>query len=704
MSRHRSVRNRQYSYDYDDDYYDEEEDLASSYDENAHRLQLQREREELERRRGEEQRRREEGEARGRAEEELVASVTSMGFARAAVERALADTHARLSKPGSFGDAGDPAFQERLLERLTDGAGGEADGAGGAAGGASRGASGLSVLVASGPAGPAALPFSSSPPRKGGWADPPRGGPAAAAGTPPKRSSVVDLFSPAAPPPAQARPAQALPAPPPSKRSSLPAKGSHVLFGASALDAADDAASSGLSRLSLIVLGHVDHGKSTLAGRLLYARKKVDERTLRKHEQSCAAIGKASFQFAWVMDTAEGERERGVTMEVGTAQVDTERHKLTLLDAPGHQDFVPQVIAGLSCADAAVLVVSAKTLTDSNQGEFERGFIRDGQTTEHVLLGKGLGINQIVVAVNKMDQAMEGERGFSRARFEEICRTMTPYLAKKGFNVAKKVQFIPVSGLTGENVETVSPGCPLSSWYSGPTLLQAIDALTPTPKDREKSMRAIVTDAYAERSGVAARVRVVRGELRIGETVAIMPMGDVATVGRIVVPSTGAIGTSSDAKRLVVLPGDAAELYLPNVDVARVARGFVLTHSREDLRISVRRRFTAKIIVLDNIGTPIIKGSELVMHMTAMECPVVLYKLVKTFKGKEVLAERPRILTSGSTAEVKVVTKRGLCVETFKEARALGRFVLRRGTQTVAMGVIDTLLADDGKAEAANAA
>jgi len=258
----------------------------------------------------------------------------------------------------------------------------------------------------------------------------------------------------------------------------------HIQHAPSPLDLPDDSVTSHKTRLTCIVLGHVDHGKSTLTGRLLYSLKYVDERTLKKYEKECGEVGKASFQFAWVCDTSEGERERGVTMEVGTKHCETVAHKLTVLDAPGHKDFVPQVIAGLSNADVAILVVSAKTFTDSDSGEFERGFIRNGQTTEHCLLGKGLGINQIVVAINKMDQASDTKTGkpFSQAKYDEIVARMTPYLAKKGFNVAKKVKFVPCSGLTGENVAKVSDDCPLKNWYKGPTLLEAIDAFGPTPK------------------------------------------------------------------------------------------------------------------------------------------------------------------------------------------------------------------------------
>jgi len=209
----------------------------------------------------------------------------------------------------------------------------------------------------------------------------------------------------------------------------------------------------------------------------------------------------------------------------------------------------------------------------------------------------------------------------------------------------------------------------------------------------DKPLRGIVADTYPERAGVCAHVRIVRGELRVGETVALMPVGEIATVNRISIPSINVINAISDAKRVVAVPGDYVEVYLPGVDAARIARGFVMCHSRDELRVTVSRKFRAKIIVMDDIGTPIIKGTELCMHMQAMECPVVLFKLLQTFKGKgEVDQIKPRLLGSGCTAEVKIVTKRGLCLEPFKECRGLGRFVLRRGAQTVAMGVIEELL------------
>jgi elongation factor 1 alpha-like protein len=220
----------------------------------------------------------------------------------------------------------------------------------------------------------------------------------------------------------------------------------------------------------MVVLGHVDAGKSTLMGQVLLQLDYVQKRTIAKYQKQAAELGKASFALAWVMDEDESERERGVTMELATKFISTPRHDLVILDAPGHADFIPSMITGAASADVGILVVAA------TRGEFEAGFhVGGGQTREHVVLARGLGVSQLIVAVNKLD-AVE----WNRDRFLEIKSSLLPFLTSNGF-AQKRIRFIPISGLTGENVKTRSSEL-LANWYNGPTLLDAIDSFVPAQR------------------------------------------------------------------------------------------------------------------------------------------------------------------------------------------------------------------------------
>eukprot|EP00611_Tribonema_gayanum_P020562 TRINITY_DN3768_c0_g2_i3.p1 TRINITY_DN3768_c0_g2~~TRINITY_DN3768_c0_g2_i3.p1 ORF type:complete len:507 (+),score=147.21 TRINITY_DN3768_c0_g2_i3:22-1521(+) len=232
-------------------------------------------------------------------------------------------------------------------------------------------------------------------------------------------------------------------------------------------------------RLSMVVVGHVDAGKSTLMGQVLVKMGHVSQRVLHKHEREAREQGKASFYLAWIMDEDEEERAHGVTIDVAQKHIVTETKLITLLDAPGHRDFIPKMISGACAADVAVLVVPA------TPGEFESCFESSGQTKEHALLVKALGVNQVVVAVNKLDAAVPP---WDEGRYEAIKASVEPFLRQIGFK-AGKVRFVPVSGLSGENVATLSSDCPLSTWYRGNTFLQAIDRFTAAPRAVLKPMR-----------------------------------------------------------------------------------------------------------------------------------------------------------------------------------------------------------------------
>ncbi|KAA6318038.1 MAG: putative Elongation factor 1-alpha, partial [Streblomastix strix] len=211
------------------------------------------------------------------------------------------------------------------------------------------------------------------------------------------------------------------------------------------------------AHINLVVIGHVDVGKSTTTGHLIYKCGGIDKRTIEKFEQEAEQIGKASFKYAWVLDKLKAERERGITIDIALWKFETNKYYFTIIDAPGHRDFIKNMITGTSQADAALLVVAA------NQGEFEAGISKDGQTREHALLAYTLGVRQMIVLVNKMD---DKSVNFSEARYNEIVGEMRSYLKKIGYN-PDKIQMIPISGFCGDNMLEHSPNMP---WFKGNTL------------------------------------------------------------------------------------------------------------------------------------------------------------------------------------------------------------------------------------------
>lgn len=464
------------------------------------------------------------------------------------------------------------------------------------------------------------------------------------------------------------------------------------------------------SHLSLVILGHVDAGKSTLTGRLLLSLNHVSQRLLHKYQKAATSIGKSSFALAWFTDEDDSERERGVTIDIGTKFAKTEKFDFTILDAPGHKDFIPNMISGTASADCGLLVVAATT------GEFEAGFARGGdasysggQTREHIVLSRGLGVTQFIVAVNKLDAA---EPAWSQARFEHIKSMVLDFLKLQGFKEAR-IRFVPVSGLTGVNisnsdkVEDEEGWNALRKWYKGPTLLEALDRFSPAKRGYEKPLRAIVTDVSSEGKNVNVRGRVAQGFIQSGDSVLVLPVGDDATVVRVERGKAAQEGSSpyafaspssstSNEDQLdgIALAGDTVELTLANIDSARLMTGCVICHPHPTLRPKVKQRFEARISIMERLAVPIIRGSQVLLHMHSIDVPAVLNKLVSSEKrGDSKPRQNPRVLTGGTTATVEITLSERLVIEESNECKALGRFVLRRGGDTIAVGLIDKVLA-----------
>lgn len=280
------------------------------------------------------------------------------------------------------------------------------------------------------------------------------------------------------------------------------------------------ASSDAKETLSLVVIGHVDAGKSTLMGHLLVKIGHVSKKLMHRNEVDSKKSGKASFLYAWALDETEEERTRGITMDVAEQTFETDHRRVTLLDAPGHKDFIPNMITGAAVADAAILVI------DSTKGEFETGFDEGGQTREHTLLVRSLGVKQLIVAVNKLDTCR-----WSRDRYQEISDKLMVFLKQANFRESD-IRFVPVSGLVGENLTSRSQVPDLRQWYDGPCLLELIDTFQPPERPVARPLRIAITDIFkgGATAGTAIGGRVLTGCVSQGQKCLVQPAAEFCTV------------------------------------------------------------------------------------------------------------------------------------------------------------------------------
>ncbi|XP_038841172.1 HBS1-like protein [Salvelinus namaycush] len=423
----------------------------------------------------------------------------------------------------------------------------------------------------------------------------------------------------------------------------------------------------GKSLLNLVVIGHVDAGKSTLMGHLLYLLGNVNKRTMHKYEQESKKAGKASFAYAWVLDETGEERNRGVTMDVGMTKFETASKVVTLMDAPGHKDFIPNMITGAAQADVAVLVV------DASRGEFEAGFEAGGQTREHGLLVRSLGVTQLAVAVNKMDQV-----NWQQERFKEIISKLGHFLKQAGFKDSD-VFYVPTSGLSGENLTTKSSALALTSWYSGPCLLEQIDYFKPPQRSIEKPFRLCVSDVFKDQgSGFCVTGKIEAGYIQTGDRVLAMPPNETCTVKGI---------TLHDEPLDWAAAGDHVSLTVTGMDIIKINVGCVFCDIKEPIRAC--SRFRARVLLF-NIEVPITQGFPVVLHYQTISEPATIRKLVSVLhkSSGEVLKKKPKCLGKGMNAMVEIQTQRPVALELYKDFKELGRFMLRYVGSTIAAGVV----------------
>ncbi|XP_031826567.2 translation elongation factor EF-1alpha (GTPase) HBS1 isoform X1 [Nomia melanderi] len=421
-------------------------------------------------------------------------------------------------------------------------------------------------------------------------------------------------------------------------------------------------------QLHLVVVGHVDAGKSTLLGRLLCDLGQVSSRLIHKYQQESKKIGKQSFAYAWVLDETGEERERGITMDIGHSKFETKTKSITLLDAPGHKDFIPNMIIGATQADVALLVV------DATRGEFETGFDSGGQTREHALLLRSLGVSQLAVVVNKLDTV-----NWSKDRFDEIVDKMSTFLKQAGFK--DNVVFVPCSGLSGENIIT-KPKEALSNWYTGPTLVSVIDNFKCPERPINKPFRLSVNDIFkGTGSGFCVSGHMETGMVSIGDKILVLPGNEIAVVKGLQVDEVSATNAFA---------GDHVALTLSGIEQQNVGIGDIICNPQNP--VPVTTCFQAHVVVFA-VKIPIVKGLPVIMHQQSLVQPVVITKLVALLHRTtgEITKKKPRCLLKNSSAIIEITTQNPVCMELYKDIKQLGRVMLRVEGTTIAAGLVTKL-------------
>lgn len=425
---------------------------------------------------------------------------------------------------------------------------------------------------------------------------------------------------------------------------------------------------------SMVFIGHVDAGKSTISGSLMINLGMIDKRTIDKFKQEAKDKGRDSWWIAYVMDSSDEEKAKGKTVEVGRATFETPTKQITLFDAPGHKNYVPNMIMGAACADYAGLVISAR------KGEYEAGFEKDGQTREHVQLAKSLGVQKIVIMVNKMD---DPSVNWSKARWDEIRAGLTPFMLKTGYKESD-IFWVPISGLTGTNLVNQENMAKLAPWYDGPCFLDVVDKLPVEVRDATGPLRIPILDKQRDR-GVVIHGKVMQGTVRIGDKIALSPHQTPSQVGFIL-----------DHKNQVVRyarPGENVQikmLHIKEEEDELVQKGHVL--SFRDAIMPASELFEAEIDLLELLDfKPIFsRGYQcmLHMHMFADDCTIkeILVAHEKDNQGNEVIKENPKFTRSFAKIRARVQTRVPCPLEKFDVVPELGRFTLRDEGKTIAVG------------------
>jgi len=422
--------------------------------------------------------------------------------------------------------------------------------------------------------------------------------------------------------------------------------------------------------MNLVFIGHVDHGKSTTVGRLMFDTGNVSEQQMRKFKERAAELGKSGFEFAYVMDNLKEEQERGITIDLAHKRFETDKFDFTIIDAPGHKDFIKNMITGASQADAAVVVVAA------NDGV-------NAQTKEHIFLSRTLGVGQIIIGINKMD--IKGVE-YAEAKYNQVKEEVSTLLKTVGYT-PDTIKFIPMSALQGDNIAKKSDKMP---WYTGPILLEAINLLTAPEKPTNLPFRMPIQDVYNITGiGVVPVGKVESGILKAGDKL-------IATPGR------EGIGIMGECKTIEMhhtqipqaIPGDNVGLSVRGFGKKDIARGDVIGHPSSPPTVATE--FTAQIVVLNHpsvmtVGyTPVFH-----IHTAQVACQIIAIEKKLNPATGEVLEENPDFIKNGDAAIVRIKPTAALVIEKKSDIPPLSRFAIRDSGATVAAGMCIDLVKKD---------
>ena len=412
--------------------------------------------------------------------------------------------------------------------------------------------------------------------------------------------------------------------------------------------------------LNVVFVGHVDHGKSTTVGRLLFEAGEFSEQELKKMREVAEKLGKAGFEFAFVMDKLKEERERGLTIDLAYKKLVTKKYQVTIIDAPGHKDFVKNMITGASQADAAFLVVAA------TEGVMP-------QTTEHIFLCRTMGVDQLAVIINKMDMVNYDEK-----KYNEVKEAVAKQLQAAGYKI-DKINFIAASAYNGDNITKKSEKMP---WYKGPTVLEQLDLFEEPKKPVDLPLRMPIQDVYSITGvGTVPVGKIETGKMKPGDKVIILP----ARTGKGIVGEIKSIEMHHQQLQEAVA-GDNVGVNIRGVGKQDIERGDVIAHV--DNPPTVAEEFIAQIAVI-NHPTVIAVGYTPVFHVHTAQVPVRFEELQKKLDPKtgQVVQENPEFLKNGDVAIVKLKPLKPLVIETQKTNPHMSRFAVRDAGRTVAAGV-----------------
>lgn len=427
--------------------------------------------------------------------------------------------------------------------------------------------------------------------------------------------------------------------------------------------------------INLAIIGHVDHGKSTAIGHLLADVGAVPERELEEYREEAKDIGRESWMYAWVLDKLKEERKRGLTVDLGYYKFDTDAYSFTIVDAPGHRDFIKNMITGASQADAAILVVSAK------ENEFEAGFSRGGQTREHAILAQTLGIQNLIVCISKMDAEVVN---YSQEKYEDVKSALEGFLFKQLNFDPDKTPFIPISGMAGDNLVEQSENM---AWYDGPTLLKALDEYIESPPDlSDKPFRLPIQKVYQVKGvGTVAAGRVVSGVLEPGEQITFYPRGQNTVAQTIEMHHE-----ELDEAR----PGDNVGVNIKGISQEDIKRGDVMAHSDNPPPVigGNKGAFIGRVKVI-NHPSSIFPGYSPVLHTHTLQVSCEFEELLRKYDSStgELLEENPKFLKQGDGALVRFRPKEPCVIEEYEKLGPLGRYAFRDMGNLIAVGVVQKI-------------